>query len=143
MTNDGLGLDKASKSQGVDVIPAGTAVELVMKLKPGNIGLENLCKRSSNGEAEGLDVEYTVRGGEYNGRKLFAFQVLDGISSGHAKAGEITRGLLRAIFEAVNAIDPDDNSPEATAKRASASLGRCGISGGPRGRRRRGRPARH
>lgn len=120
--SNGLGLDKASKSQGLDVIPAGTLVELVMRIRPGNVGIENLCKRSANGEAEGLDVEYVVRGGEHDGRKAFSFMVLDGTSAGHAKAAEITRGLLRAIFEAVNAIDPSDTSPETVAKLAGASL---------------------
>ena len=42
-----------------------------MKINAGNIGLENLLKRSSKGDSEGLDVEFTVTGGEYGGRKLF------------------------------------------------------------------------
>jgi len=118
----GLGLDTANRNQGLDVIPAGTLVELVMKIRAGSIGVENLCKRSSKGDAEGLDVEYTVQGGEFDGRKLFAFQLIDGTTAGHAKAAEITRALLRAIFEAVNGIDPNDNSPATTARRANATL---------------------
>src|SRR5262249_15145798 len=103
-----LGLDKANRNQGIHVIPAGTLVELVMKIKHGNIGIESLCRRTSKGDAEGLDVEYTVKGGEFDGRKLFGLMVLDGTSDGHAKAGEISRALLRAIYEAVHAIDPND-----------------------------------
>jgi hypothetical protein len=118
----GLGLESANRKQGLDVIPAGTTVELVMKIRAGNIGLESLCKRSSKGDAEGLDVEYTVRGGEYDGRKLFSFMLIDGTTAGHAKAAEITRALLRAIFEAVNGIDPNDNSPATVARRANATL---------------------
>jgi hypothetical protein len=118
----GLGLDTANRNQGLDVIPAGTKVELVMKIRAGSIGVENLCKRSSKGDAEGLDVEYVVQGGEFDGRKLFAFQLIDGTTAGHAKAAEITRALLRAIFEAVNGIDPNDNSPATTARRANATL---------------------
>jgi hypothetical protein len=118
----GLGLDTANRSQGLAPIPAGTLVELVMKIKAGNIGIDGLCKRSSKGDSEGLDTEYIIRAGEYDKRKLYAFHLLDGVTSGHAKAGEITRSLLRAIFEAVHAIDPNDNSPETTSRRASASL---------------------
>ena len=103
MTPNALGLDTANKSQGLDVIPAGTLVELVMKIRAGTVGLENLCKRSSKGDGEGLDLEFTVQGGDYDGRKLFAFQLLNGTTAGHAKAAEITRAMLRAIFEAVNA----------------------------------------
>lgn len=93
-----------------------------MKIKPGNIGIDGLCKRSSKGDSEGLDVEYVVQGGEHDKRKLYAFHLLDGTTAGHAKAGEITRSLLRAIFEAVTGIDPNDNSPETISRRANASL---------------------
>jgi hypothetical protein len=122
-----LNLSTANKSQGLEVIPAGTMVTLVMKIRPGTIGVEDLCKRSSKGDSEGIDVEYTVKGGEHDGRKLYAFQLLDGTTAGHAKAGEITRALLRAIFEAVNAIDPNDASPEADARRNGATL--AGFNG--------------
>ena len=117
-----LGLDSANRSQGFEPIPAGTTCVLVMKIKPGNTGIDGLCKRSSKGDSEGLDVEYIVKGDEYDKRKLYAFHLLDGVTSGHAKAGEITRSLLRAIYEAVHAIDPGDSSPEAISRRASASL---------------------
>jgi hypothetical protein len=127
MTPNGLGLDTASQAQGFDVIPAGTQVELVMNIKPGNIGIENLLKRTSKGDAEMLDVEFTIKGGEFDKRKIFANMLLDGTTSGHAKAGEISRSLLRAIFEAINAIDPKDSSPATTARRASATL--AGFNG--------------
>jgi hypothetical protein len=122
VTPSTLGLETANRNQGLDVIPAGTTVELMMKIRAGNIGIENLCKRSSKGDSEGLDTEFVVRGGEFDGRKLFAFMLLDGTTAGHAKAAEITRSLLRAIFEAVHAISPDDNSPATIARRASATL---------------------
>ena len=118
----GLGLDQANASQGFEPIPAGTPCVLVMRIKPGNSGIDDLCKRSSKGDSEGLDVEYIVQGGQYDKRKIYAFHLLDGTTSGHAKAGEITRSLLRAIFESVHGIDPNDNSPEAISRRASASL---------------------
>jgi hypothetical protein len=122
-----LNLSSANKTQGLEVIPAGTLVTLAMKLRAGTIGAEGLCKRSSKGDSEGIDAEYTVKGGEYNDRKLYAFQLLDGTTAGHAKAAEITRALLRAIYEAVNAIDPNDASPEADARRNSATL--AGFNG--------------
>jgi hypothetical protein len=118
----GLGLETANATQGFEPIPAGTVVELVMTIKGGNCGVDNLCKRSSKGDSEGLDTLYTVRGGAYDKRKIHAYHLLDGTTAGHAKAGEITRSLLRAIFEAVNAINPNDVSAEAISRRASASL---------------------
>jgi hypothetical protein len=129
MTPTALGLDTANKSQGLDVIPAGTLVELVMKIRAGNVGIEGLCKRSSKGDAEGLDLEFTIRGGDYDGRKLYAFQLLNGTTAGHAKAAEITRALLRAIFEAANAVDPNDNAAPTITRRANATL--AGFNGPP------------
>jgi hypothetical protein len=122
-----LNLGSANKTQGLEVIPAGALVTLVMKIRAGTIGVEGLCKRSSKGDSEGIDVEYTVKGGEHDGRKLYSFQLLEGVSAGHSKAGEITRALLRAIYEAVNAIDPNDASPEADARRNGATL--AGFNG--------------
>ena len=51
--NNGLGLDTANATQGFDVIPAGTQVELVMKIKPGNIGLEGLLQALVEGRQRG------------------------------------------------------------------------------------------
>jgi hypothetical protein len=121
-----LNLSTANKTQG-QVIPAGTLVTLMMKIRAGTIGVEGLCKRSSKGDSEGIDAEYTVKGGEHNGRRIYAFQLLDGTTEGHAKAAGITRALLRAIYEAVNAIDPNDASPEADTRRNSATL--AGFNG--------------
>ena len=117
-----LNLSTANKSQGLEVIPGGTLVTLAMKLRAGTVGVEGLCKRSSKGDSEGVDLEYTVKGGDYDGRKLYAFQLLNGTTAGHAKAAEITRALLRAIFEAINAIDPRDESPETDARRNAVTL---------------------
>src|SRR5215475_9413354 len=116
-----LNLGNANRNQGLEVIAAGTLVTLVMKIRAGTIGVEGLCKRSSKGDSEGVDIEYTVKGGEFDGRKLYAFQILDGTTAGHARAAEITRAQLRAIYEAVNAIDPKDESPETDGKRNSAT----------------------
>jgi hypothetical protein len=122
-----LGLNTASRNQGGEPVPAGTLVELVMKIRPGSTGLEGLLKRSANGQAAGLDVEYTIKGGEHDGRKVFSYMILDGETAGHAKAGEISRTTLRAIFEAVHGIDPNDTSSEADTKRAEATL--AGFNG--------------
>ena len=71
MTPNGLGLDTANRNFGFEPIPAGTQAVLVMKIRPGNIGLEGLLKRSSNDKSDALDCEFTVLGGEYDGRKVF------------------------------------------------------------------------
>ncbi len=131
---------RQSQIQGFDTIPAGTQVELVMKIRPGNIGLEDLLQAlRRTGDAEVLDAEFTVQGGEYDGRKSLTAMILDGTTAGHAKAAEISRALLRAIFEAVHGIDPNDNSPATIARRASAYACRIQRRDVPRQRRDRAR----
>ena len=46
-------------------------------------------------------------------RKLWERLVITGTTDGHAKAGEISRGKLRAIIESARGIKPGDVSPEA------------------------------
>jgi hypothetical protein len=111
-----LGLNTANRNQGGEPVPAGSLVELIMKIRPGSTGLEDLLKRSSNGKAEGLDVEYKVLSGEYKDRRVFSFMILDGETAGHGKAGDISRTTLRAILRRCR-IDPSDTSAKADAKR--------------------------
>ena len=128
MTPNGLGLDTANHSQGLDVIPAGTQVELVMKISAGNIGLEGLLQALVEGRRRGSRRRIHRQGRRITtGASSSPSMLLDGTTAGHAKAAEITRALLRAIFEAVNGIDPNDNSPATIARRANATL--AGFNG--------------
>ena len=74
-----------------------------MKIRAGNVGLESLCKRSSKGDAKASTPNTPSRAAITTAASSYAFQLLDGTTAGHAQAAEITRALLRAIFEAVNA----------------------------------------
>ena len=65
-----------------------------------------------------LDCEFVARR-----RTLRAAQILGRISSskgttdGHAKAAEISRGILRSILDSALGLKPDDMSPQARAGR--------------------------
>ena len=77
--------------------------------------------------SEGIDVEYTVKGGDYDGRKLYS---LPAPRRHHGGARQGRRDHARccwAIYEAVNAIDPNDTSPEADTRRNSSTL--AGFNG--------------
>ena len=118
----GLGLDTANRRPGLRTDSSRHHLRAGHEDQARQLRVSTALKRSSKGDSEGLDVEYVVQGDEYDKRKIYAFHLLDGVRAGHAKAGEITRSLLRAIYESVHAIDPNDNSPEAISRRASASL---------------------
>ena len=46
-----------------------------------------------------LDLEFVVVDGPQVKRKLWDRMVINGVTDGHAKAAEISRGRLRAIIE--------------------------------------------
>ena len=93
-----------------------------MKIIAGDMGPDNLLKRSSKGDSEGFSVEYTVVGGPYDKRKLFAFHLLSGTTTGHETAIGFTKSHLVAIFDAIHGLDPKDKSPQTEARRLAAQL---------------------
>jgi hypothetical protein len=123
MTPSTLGLETASQTQGfADIIPADTVVTLVTQIRPGNTGIENLLKRTAAGNALMLDVVFTVLEGPFDKRKIYGNFVFEGMTSGHGKAGEISRAFFRAVFEAQHGIDPNNSTPATIARRANATL---------------------
>jgi hypothetical protein len=116
-----LELDKVERTRDFPVIPAGTLVEVVMKIRPGGVGEDGLLKRSSTG-GEMADIEFTIRGGEYDKRKFWTNQTLGGPTEGHKEAKVYSEELLVKIFDAVNGLNPKDRSPEAQARRRKATL---------------------
>ena len=81
-----------------------------------------MLKRTAKGDAEFLDCDFTVLSGPYAKRKIFANLLLDGTTAGHAKAADISRSLLRAIYESAHGLDPNDKTPAANALLAGVTL---------------------
>lgn len=115
-----LDLNKAEPQRARDLIPAGTICTVQMVIRPGGAGDDGLLTRYSEGACEGLDLEFTiVDGGDYAKRKIWQNLILVGNTDGHSKAGEISRTMLRGIWESAHGIKPDDMSEEAQSKRNS------------------------
>jgi hypothetical protein len=100
----------------LDLIPHGEVATVTMHILAGGVGEDNLLKRAQSG-AEMLDLELVVVDGPYSRRKFWEKFVLEGTTDGHAKAGKISRGVLRTILESARGIKPDDTSPQARALR--------------------------
>jgi hypothetical protein len=103
-------------------IPEGEKGTLVIHIKPGGVGEDQMLTRSRDGGCEMLSVMLTVAEGAYKGEKFPENWILNGTTDGHAKAGEITRRKLKAILDSAFGLDPNDKSPEARARR-TISLG--------------------
>jgi hypothetical protein len=109
---------EAPPSRDFDLIPNGTVATVQMTIRAGGAGEGALLKRSKDGACEMLNCEFTViDDGPNKKRRFWENMILDGISDGHRKAAEISRGKLRAILESARDIRPDDTSPEARARR--------------------------
>jgi hypothetical protein len=97
-------------------IPAGEICVFYSKLKPGGAGEGGWYRRSKDGNSLHLDCEFTVLGGEYDGRKVWTLLTMEGTTTGHAEAAEISLRTLRAVLESARGVRPDDTSD--TAKQA-------------------------
>lgn len=116
--------DKASG--GFDLIPANTIAPLILTIRPGGAGDGGWLKKSQSSDAEMLDCEFTITGGEFRNRKFWGNMVVSGgkvDEAGKSKAGNITRSNLRAILESARGIKADDESEQAKKARMVKGYG--------------------
>jgi hypothetical protein len=121
-----------------ELIPHGTVATVVLHIRAGNVGEDNMLKRSKDGGCEMLDCEFVVADGQFKGRKFWENLILDGTTPGHAKSADINRGTLKAILDSALGLKPDDVSPQARAARTVSLkqfegmtfVGRVGIEQG-------------
>lgn len=118
-----IDLNNAPPQREMGLIDDGTVCVVQMNIRPGNVGDGGWLKRSKEGESNALDCEFTVVDGIFVKRKFWKLFTLEGISEGHAKAGEISASQLRAIIESARGIKPDDKSEAAVAARRIESWG--------------------
>jgi hypothetical protein len=103
----------ANEQRSFDVIPDRTIAVVRLNIRPGDAGDGGLFKRSKNGQAEGLNCELTIVGGQYDKRKIFEWMTISGTTDNHAQAADISHRKLRAIIESARGIKPTDVSEAA------------------------------
>jgi hypothetical protein len=118
-----IDLNNAPPQREMGLIDDGTICVVHMTVRPGNAGDGGWLKRSKEGESNALDVEFTVVDGPFAKRKFWKLFTLEGVTDGHAKAGEISASQLRAIIESARGIKPDDKTEAAMAARRIESWG--------------------
>jgi hypothetical protein len=109
----------AGEQRSFDVIPDRTIAVVQLNIRPGDAGEDGLLKRSKTGEAEGLDCELVVIGGDYDKRKFWEWLTVSGATDGHAQAAHISCRKLRAILESARGIKPADVSEAAKKARVA------------------------
>src|SRR6516162_7356442 len=88
-------------------IPDGTVATVQMRIRPGGVGEGNLLKRTTNGDAEMLDLEFIVVDGEHAKRKFWDNLVLEGTTDGQKQMALTNRGRLKKILESARGIKKD------------------------------------
>ena len=124
-----------------ELIPHNTIATMQMRIRPGNVGEDGICKRTKAGDAEYLDSEFVLVDGPYAKRKVFDNFLLAGTTAGQQEMVQTNRGRLKNILESAHGIKSGDASERAR-KAYSASLkdfdnlifiGRIGVrKGGPK-----------
>jgi hypothetical protein len=110
------------------LIPHGTLATIIPHIRPGGVGEDGMLKRSKDDACEMLDLEFVVGDGPHAKRRFWDPLILAGTTDGHAKAAEISRGILRTIIESARGIKPDDMSPQARAARTVSLKDFDGLS---------------
>jgi len=99
------------------LIPDGTITTVSIHVRPGGVGEDNMLKRSTNGECEMLDLEFTVLDGTYKGRKFWHNLLLVGTTNGQKQMAASNLGVLKTILDSALGLMPNDVSAEARAAR--------------------------
>jgi hypothetical protein len=100
-----------------DLIPSDTVATVSIHIRAGNVGEDNMLKRSKEGDCEMLDLEFTVVDGSYKGRKFWQYLIITGTTDGHKKMAVDSLGVLKAILDSALGLKPKDVSAEARAAR--------------------------
>lgn len=118
-----MDFNSAGEQRSGDLIPEGTVATVHMTIKPGGAGEGGWLKRNKTGDAQMLELEFTVVDGPHAKRKVWEHWLVIGNTEGQAKAAEISASRIRAVLESANGIRPDDESEGAKARRRIQSFG--------------------
>tara|TARA_R100001377_G_scaffold22028_2_gene11759 strand:+ start:4475 stop:5095 length:621 start_codon:yes stop_codon:yes gene_type:complete len=120
-----------NKSGDFELIPVGTVVRAIVKLKGGTTELPEFgqgqwFKTSASSKAKWAEIEFTIVGGPYDRRKVWDNIFVDGDKlgeSGMPMAKEIGLRTLKGIIDSAFSLDPSDQSENAQNSRKLSGIG--------------------
>ena len=122
-----IDLNDAEPQRDRSLLPPGP-YQLKMQINYGGAGADGALRRAKNGRTLMLELECTVAQGEHRGRKIWDYVtlLLDENAQPALEADKLDklrtavrmgRSKLRAIVDSAHALDPNDTSEAARAKR--------------------------
>lgn len=118
-----MDFNSAGEQRSGELIPDGTIATVHMTIKPGGAGEGGWLKRNKAGDAQMLELEFTVVDGPHAKRKVWEHWLVEGATEGHAKAAEISASRIRAVLESSNGIRPEDETENAKVRRRISTWG--------------------
>jgi hypothetical protein len=109
--------NNAGNQRVFDVIPDNTVLPVRVTINPGGAGDDGMLTRAGDGNSEHLNTVCTVIVGPFKKRKVFTRLTVQGTTSGHTEAIDITRRTIKAMLESARGIKPNDTSDAAKAAR--------------------------
>ena len=114
-------------------VPAGI-YQVRAKVKPGGVGPDGVLRIAKNMRAQMLELELTIVGGKYDGRRLWDYTTLDFDAGDYPDCPDMPpleqsqrnkfetsvrlgRAKLKAILDSAYELDPTDHSAAAEQKR--------------------------
>ena len=109
-------------------IPDDTIVTVVMSVRPGSVGDGGWLTQSQSSSWQYLNCEFVVIGGDYDKRRVWQNMMWFNPEQPDGQAGNITKSNIRSMLESARGVNPDDESPDAQAKRQINEFGDlCGL----------------
>lgn len=98
------------------LIPNGTIAKVMLTLRSGNYGENNILTKNEKTSSIGLSVEFLILDGEHKNRKIIQLIGVKGTSlneRGEDVWGSMGCRLIRALLESAHNITPKDKSDKA------------------------------
>src|SRR3954468_22971060 len=116
-----IDFNNAGQPRSRELIPDSTVIPVQLTLRAGGEEEGGWLKRSRNGTARMLDLEFTVIDGPYARRKFWTMLTVQGETAGQLMAVEISSEHVRKMLESAHGIKPSDKSEAAAAARQISS----------------------
>jgi len=99
----------------VNLSPDGTIATVVVNIRPGGVGEDQLLKRSQNGECELLECDIVVVDGPNARKKFREYQLIVGTTPEQKNMAEVYRARRKEMLQSARGIKDGDQSPQARA----------------------------
>jgi hypothetical protein len=101
------------------LVPDKTVATVHLRVRHHVNGVDSILKPTKDGDAHGLDVEYTVLDGQYAGSKFLQFHLVQGTKEGQQSMARTNCAYFKGVIDSAKFLDPRDMSEATRAARTA------------------------